>query len=188
MTRPLPKVRLSVFRKNTGKWVSADRVGAFACRCPPGRWRAAKSAYCRRETTSCIEDAENTGPFEQHRHFGFRPDRCEAATGRNHPLQLVVHAKLGEAVTAMDDQRDRRRADAVEDPRHPGEATKMDVSRAERSDDQKIRQYECPSADPCPPEPAAQLRDEKAVSPLLGKKAKKSVEMCDVGHTWKKFI
>jgi hypothetical protein len=63
----------------------------------------------------------------------------------------------------------------------------MDVSRAERSDDQKIRQYECPSADPCPPEPAAQLRDEKADSPLLGKKAKKSVEMCDVGHTWKKI-
>ena len=30
MTRPLPKVRLSVFRKNTGKWLSADRVGAFA--------------------------------------------------------------------------------------------------------------------------------------------------------------
>ena len=87
----------------------------------------------------------------------------------------------------MDDQRDRRRADAVEDPRHPGEAAKMDVSRAERSDDQKIRQYECPSADPCPPEPAAQLRDEKADSPLLGKKAKKSVEMCDVGHTWKKI-
>ena len=63
----------------------------------------------------------------------------------------------------------------------------MDVSRAERGDDQKIRQYECPSADPCPPEPAAQLRDEMADSPLLGKKAKKSVEMCDVGHTWKKI-
>jgi hypothetical protein len=38
-----------------------------------------------------------------------------------------------------------------------------------------------------PPEPAAQLRDEKADSPLLGKKAKKSVEMCDIGHTWKKI-
>jgi hypothetical protein len=76
---------------------------------------------------------------EQHCHFGFRPDRCEAATGRNHPLQLVVHAKLGEAGTAMDDQRDHRRADAVEDRRHPGETAKMDVIRAERSDDQKIR-------------------------------------------------
>ena len=39
----------------------------------------------------------------------------------------------------MDDQRDHGRADAVEDRRHPGEAAKMDVSRAERSDDQKIR-------------------------------------------------
>ena len=45
----------------------------------------------------------------------------------------------GEVATAMDDQRDHRRADAVEDRRHPGEAAKMDVGRAERSDDQKIR-------------------------------------------------
>ena len=64
----------------------------------------------------------------------------------------------------------------------------MDVSRAERSDDQKLRQYDRPSAGPGPPEPAAQLRDEKADSLLLGKRAKKSVEMCVVGHTWKKFI
>ena len=86
----------------------------------------------------------------------------------------------------MDDQGDHRRADAVEDRRHPGEAAKMNVSRAERSDDQKIRQYDA-FRRPSPPEPAAQLRDEKANSPLLGKKAKKSVEMCDVGHTWKKI-
>ena len=29
----------------------------------------------------------------------------------------------------MDDQRDHRRADAVEDRRHPGDAAKMDVGR-----------------------------------------------------------
>jgi hypothetical protein len=48
----------------------------------------------------------------------------------------------------------------------------MDVSRAERSDDQKLRQYDRPSAGPGPSEPAAQLRDEKADSLLLGKKNK----------------
>src|SRR5215467_7589134 len=40
-----------------------------------------------------------------------------------------------------------------------------------------------------PPEPAAQPRDEKAIwkaiSPLPGKKAKKSGAMCDLGHTRK---
>jgi hypothetical protein len=38
-----------------------------------------------------------------------------------------------------------------------------------------------------PPEPAAQPRDEKTISPLLGKKAKRSVEMCDIGHTREKI-
>jgi len=35
----------------------------------------------------------------------------------------------GEVATAMDDQRDHPRADAVEDRRHPGEAAKMGVGR-----------------------------------------------------------
>src|SRR5215472_15986873 len=60
----------------------------------------------------------------------------------------------------------------------------MDVSRGERSDDQKPRQYERHSAGPCPQNPP-QPRDEKAISPLLGKKAKKSGAMCDIGHTRK---
>ena len=62
-----------------------------------------------RKPRAAIEDAENTGPDEPHRRLGFQPDRYEAATGRNHPLQPVIHAEFGEAVTGMDDQRDHRR-------------------------------------------------------------------------------
>ena len=58
---------------------------------------------------AAIEDAENTGPDERHRHLGFQPDRYEAAAGRNYPLQPVIHAEFGDAVTGMDDQRDHRR-------------------------------------------------------------------------------
>ena len=45
----------------------------------------------------------------------------------------------------------------------------MDVSHGERSNDQKIRECECPFAGPCPPEPAAQLTDERSVHPCLAK-------------------
>lgn len=63
----------------------------------------------------------------------------------------------------------------------------MDVSRAERSDDEKIRQYEYPSADPCPLNPPRTYEIKKPASPLPGKKAKKSIEMCDLSHTGKKI-
>jgi hypothetical protein len=43
------------------------------------------------------------------------------------------------------------------------------LSRVERSDDRKIRQYERPSADPYPPEPATQLTDERSFHPCLAK-------------------
>jgi hypothetical protein len=71
---------------------------------------------------------------EQHRLFGFPPDRYETATGRNHPLQPIVHPEHGEAARQMDDQSDHRRADAAEARRHPAEAATMDVKprRAQR--------------------------------------------------------
>jgi hypothetical protein len=89
-----------------------------------------------------------------------------AATTHCSQLSMPGLAKI----TQMDDHSGHRRADAAEARRHPAEAAPMDVSRVERSDDQKIRQYECPSAGPCPPEPAAQLTDERSVHPCLAKK------------------
>jgi hypothetical protein len=83
---------------------------------------------------------------EQRRHFGFPPDRYETATGRNHPLQPIDHPKLGDAASRMDDQSDHHRLTpqklAVIQPRPP----QWTLSRVERSDDRKIRQYERPPA------------------------------------------
>ena len=62
----------------------------------------------------------------------------------------------------MKDQGDDRRAHAVEDRGHPGQATEMDVQRAERSDDQEIWQDKRPAAGPRAPEAAAQIGDEDA--------------------------
>ena len=51
--------------------------------------------------------------------------------GRDHPLQLILHAELGEAIAGMQDQRDHRGADAVEDGGHRLEIAEMDVERAQ---------------------------------------------------------
>jgi hypothetical protein len=58
----------------------------------------------------------------------------------------------------MKDQRDNGVADAVEDGGHRLEVAKVNVERAERSDDDKVRKDEGPTADPSA-QPAAQVGD-----------------------------
>ena len=99
------------------------------------------------------EDAANTGPDEEHRDFGFQPDCYEEATGRNHPLQPVAHAELGEAGTGMDDQRDHSKANAIEiaviQPRPP----EWIQAEPRAATTRKFRQYERLFAGLCPPNP-----------------------------------
>jgi hypothetical protein len=57
----------------------------------------------------------------------------------------------------MQNQRDHRRADAVEDGRHRLEITKVDVKRPQRGDDDEVREDEGPAPRPGAPKAAAQL-------------------------------
>ena len=91
-----------------------------------------------------------------------RIDGDDKADRRDHPLQPVLHAELGEPVAGMQDQRDHRRADAVEDRRHRLQVAEIDVERAERGDDHEVRQDEGPAAGPGAPEAAAQIGDVDA--------------------------
>jgi hypothetical protein len=112
------------------------------------------------EQRTVIEDAENPGADEEDRHLGLEPDRHDKADPGHDPLQPVFHPELGEAVAGMDDQRDDRRADPVEQRGHPAKAAKVHVERTERTDDQEIGQDEGPAAGPGSPEPAAHVGDE----------------------------
>src|SRR5690349_23129258 len=59
----------------------------------------------------------------------------------------------------MEDQRDNRRADTVEDSRDWLEIAKIDVQSTESGDDHKVRKDESPAADPGAPKTAAQIGD-----------------------------
>ena len=48
----------------------------------------------------------------------------------------------------MQDERDDRRADPIEDRSHGFQLAEIDVERAERGDDDEIRKDESPAADP----------------------------------------
>src|SRR5438552_6458273 len=62
----------------------------------------------------------------------------------------------------MEDQRDHRRADPIEDRGHRRQSLESDVQRAERDHDHEVRQDERPSAGPGAPEAAADVRDPDA--------------------------
>src|SRR5215468_10452304 len=104
-----------------------------------------------------VQDADNPGNDEEDRDLGLEPNRHDKTSGRNDPLQPVLHTELGETVAGMKDQGDNGRAHAIEDRRHPGQPAKMHVQRAERRDDQEIRQDKGPAAGPRTPEAAAQI-------------------------------
>jgi hypothetical protein len=57
----------------------------------------------------------------------------------------------------MEDERDDRRADTVEDTGDRLEITKIDVKSTQTGNDDKVRKYESPTADPGAPETAAEI-------------------------------
>ena len=74
-------------------------------------------------------------------------------------MHAVLHAEFGEPPAGMEDQRDHGGADAVKDCRHRFEVAERDVERAERGDDDEVRQDEGPAARPRAPETRAQVGD-----------------------------
>jgi hypothetical protein len=59
----------------------------------------------------------------------------------------------------MQDQRDHRRTDAIEDRSDGLEVTEIDIEGAERGNDDEVRQNECPASRPRAPEAGAQVGD-----------------------------
>ena len=109
------------------------------------------------ENVAVIEDADEAGADKQQRDFGLQDHGDDQAGRRDRPLQPVLHAELRKPVTGMEDERDDRRADAVEDGGDRLEVAEIDVERAQRGDDNEVRQDEGPAADPGAPETAAQI-------------------------------
>ncbi len=57
----------------------------------------------------------------------------------------------------MQDQRDDRRTDAIEDRGDRLEVAEIDIERAQRGNDDEVRQDEGPAAGPGAPKSAAQI-------------------------------
>src|SRR5260370_771624 len=62
----------------------------------------------------------------------------------------------------MQDQRDDGRAHPIKDRRHRLQVTEINVEGTQGGDDHEIREDEGPSARPCSPETASQIRDVDA--------------------------
>src|SRR5713226_9422278 len=60
----------------------------------------------------------------------------------------------------MNDERDDRRADTIEDGPEWREPAEVDVQGSQRSDDKEVREDEGPSTGPRPPEATAEVGDE----------------------------
>lgn len=71
----------------------------------------------------------------------------------------------------MQDQRDDRRADTVEDAGDRFEIAEINIESAQSGDDHKVRKDESPAADPSTPKATAQIRNIN--SDLNGERSRK---------------
>src|SRR5436309_10838636 len=78
------------------------------------------------------------------------------------PTRASLYPELLEPIARVEDQGDDGGTHAVEDRGHPRQPSEVDVERAERRDDDEVRQDERPAAGPRAPEPPANVRDPDA--------------------------
>src|SRR5262249_4984217 len=116
--------------------------------------RARRSA----KDVSVIRDANNAGANEQQGHFCLQDYSNDQTNARNSPLQPVLHSKLREPVTGMEDQGDDCGAYTVEDRGDGLQITEVYVKRAQCSDDDEVWQDECPSTRPGTPKTSTEIR------------------------------
>ena len=158
MTSPLPNVSEPALRKNSKSLpkVEAEATGASMS---DGSAATCKS-YWRRPSpkeVAVVKDADKSRANKQQRDLRLQ-DHCYDQTGcRDRPLQLVLHAKLREAPTGMEDQRDDCRADTVEDTGDRLEIAEIDVESTQSRDDYKVWKDKGPATDPGTPKTAAQI-------------------------------
>src|SRR5215475_1440791 len=106
-----------------------------------------------------VEQANDAASDEDEGDLGLDGHRDGERRRRQCPLEPVLHAELGQPVARMQDQRDDGWADAVEDRRHGRETFEPNKQRAERRDDDEVRQDKGPAAGPGAPEPTTDVRD-----------------------------
>jgi hypothetical protein len=99
---------------------------------------------------------------KQERHLGLQYDCHEETDCRNDPLQPVLHAKLCQPVTRMQDEGDDGWADPIKNCGDCWQVAEVHVERTQRRHNHEIWKDKCPPAGPRPPETGAQVRDVNA--------------------------
>ena len=124
--------------------------------------RRRRCGFAATKERAVVEKADDPAPDEDQRDFGLDRNRDDECRRCERPLEPVFHPELREPIARVEDQCDDGGTHAVEDRGHPRQPSEVDVERAERRDDDEVRQDERPAAGPGPPEAAADVRDPDA--------------------------
>ncbi len=82
------------------------------------------------EQAAVVQNADDASANEQQRHFGLQDDGDDEADRRDRPLQPVFHAKLGQAVAGMQDQRDDCGTYPIKDRGYRLQVAEIDIESA----------------------------------------------------------